>query len=290
MAFFVALLAGLGLFGPDANKNETTQTVVNSLNFETINSILVQNNATTRVNVTSTQSFTFSADGCTVGNVNITQLNNTGVNVVNIAALELNADIINQITVALKNVLDQTFNREDIAGLQFLDIFQKATETTQTLENTVTAIIQNEVTASNLAAIQSSIFQTQTNTITCKNSDFEDVTINQQLIVNVVLKNVAQNVTNVVLENTTISDIVNDANQEVSLENKSLLDTGAIVGIVIAVVVVVVVVAVLIWLGTTGKLPLPGAKKKGSTNITIQTDKTPTTPTPKTPESAVAFF
>lgn len=125
------------------------------------------------------------------------------------------------------------------------NIIFRGSNTVQTLNNDVSQIIQNNVTSNVLAQLQAAVFNQQTNTIICEGGSFAGFTIDQQLVVNAVFHNIATNVTTAVINNSEISGIVNNAQQQVTLDTQSFL--GSIAGIVTIVIIVIVVIVVIVF-------------------------------------------
>ena len=286
MAFFILgdFLVRKILGGGDGNK--AIQEVTNAVNLQSITDVLVGNNVTTTFSVFGSQQITLDLNGCTVGDVSVSQLNQTGVEVIQSSQLQLNSQILNELRTDIENTLKNSLEK-DVKSLfpafdAVTEIFRKDLTVEQRLNNELTQIVQTTVTAQNISTIQGNVFNTATLKISCANSFLDSLTINQELVVNATIKNLVSTVVENFINNLLDAQLTNDLEQTLT---DSVSQELPLPGGIIAIIVVVVVVAIVLILGLVlawyfckipGLPPPPGGCKSDGTSITI--NSTPATP------------
>jgi hypothetical protein len=302
MALFVlgGFLLKKILGGDDGNK--AIQEVTNTVNLSAITNVLVGNNVVTQFTVFGNQQITLNLNGCTVGDVNVSQLNQTGVEIIQTSQLQLNAQILNEFRTNLENTLKNSLERDVTSFFPAFDavteVFRKDLTVQQTLENVLTQTIETNVTAQNLSTIQGNVFNTETLQISCKDSFLDSLNVNQELVVNATIKNVVNTVVDAFVTNENIANISNDLEQTLrDSTTQELPLSGAIIAIivVIAVAVVVVIIVVLV-LWSQCKIPglppppngcPPNSEGKSQININIPDKNPPSNPGSVTSESVL---
>lgn len=236
----VALAGALAFFGGDADK--VKQEIDTEVNFDILNSVSVTSGVTITQNIAGMQGFTFVADNCTIGNINVQQSIGTQTEIYAFNSSQTDATFITQIKAEIQNQIEQSVKKVSDSLGQFLDKFSRSTDQEQTLNNAFSESVSTVVTVDAFVSIQSSIWNSQTVTLTCKDGSFQDVTIDQSIVVNATVKGILNNVVTVFSENQSVVDIVNQAKQQFEK-----VTTSTILIIIAAIIIVLVIGGVIFF-------------------------------------------